>query len=49
MIRWAYQSLLSREPTSAEVYFLLPTFNNGQNIKAVQQSIIIGDEYAGFN
>lgn len=49
MIRWAYSSLLSREPTTIEVYNLLDDFNNGQNIKAVQRAIAISDEYAGFD
>ncbi len=49
MIRWAYSSLLSREPTTIEVYNLLDDFNNGNNIKAVQRAIAISDEYAGFD
>lgn len=48
MIRWAYLGLLSREPTTIEVYNLLDIFNTGNNIKAVQKSILISDEYAGF-
>ncbi|MBL0315231.1 MAG: hypothetical protein IPP69_05400 [Flavobacteriales bacterium] len=49
MIRWCYLSLLSREPTTAEVYTKLSILNNGMNIKALQKSILITDEYAGFN
>lgn len=49
MIRWAYFSLLSREPNSAETYFALQKFNQGNDIKAVQKSILSSDEYAGFN
>jgi hypothetical protein len=49
MIRWAYSSLLSREPQTIEVFNLLDDFNNGENIEAVQKSILITDEYAGFN
>lgn len=48
MIRWAYSSLLSREPQTIEVFNLLDDFNNGENIEAVQISILITDEYAGF-
>jgi hypothetical protein len=48
MIRWTSNSLLSREPTTVEVYNLLPVFNNGQDIKAVQRTILLTDEYAGF-
>ncbi len=49
MIRWAYLALLSREPTSAEVYSQLSVFNAGYNIRAVQKSILTTDEYAGFD
>jgi hypothetical protein len=49
MIRWAYITLLSREPTVVEVYNMMPVYNNGDNIRAVQKSILMSDEYAGFN
>lgn len=49
MIRWCYLSLLSREPSTAEVYSKLSVLINGMNIKAVQKSILITDEYAGFD
>ncbi len=49
MIRWAYLALLSREPSSAEVYTQLSVFNTNYNIRAVQKSILITDEYAGFD
>lgn len=48
MIRWAYSALLSREPSTIEIYNLIGSFTNGQNIKAVQKSILLTDEYAGF-
>ncbi len=48
MIRWAYIALLSREPATAEIFGKLSTYNNGHNIKAIQKSILITDEYAGF-
>lgn len=48
MIRWAYAALLSREPSTSEIFNKLGMYNNGNNIKAVQKSILITDEYAGF-
>ncbi|MBX7050896.1 MAG: hypothetical protein K1X54_02570 [Flavobacteriales bacterium] len=49
LIRWSYLSLLSREPSTTEVYNKLSILNNGMNIRAVQKSILVTDEYAGFN
>lgn len=49
MIRWAFISLLGREPSSVEIYNLIDNFNTGQNIRYVQKSILITDEYAGFD
>ena len=49
MIRWTYFSLLSREPSTAEMYFALESFNPEYDIKSVQKSILVSDEYAGFN
>jgi hypothetical protein len=48
MVRWAYLSLLSREPSSAEIITRLTDFNSGQDIQKVQKKIVISDEYAGF-
>jgi hypothetical protein len=48
MIRWAYLGLLSREPTTAEIYSMQSIYANGHNIRAIQKSILISDEYAGF-
>lgn len=48
MIRWAYLSLIGREPTTVEIVSLIDNFNTGQNIRYVQKSIMISDEYAGF-
>lgn len=48
MIRWVYQSLLGREPGSAEVYAMLPVFNNSNDIREIQTLILVSDEYAGF-
>lgn len=48
MIRWVYLSLLSREPTSDEIYTLTDSFMLTKDIKAVQRRILISAEYAGF-
>lgn len=49
MVRWVYLSLLSREPSTQEVYLLQPDFGNDSNVKTVQQHVLITDEYAGFD
>lgn len=49
MITWAYQSLLSRNPQSHEVFQLAPAFENNQALSEIQQTILISDEYAGFD
>jgi len=49
MIRWAYLQLLSRDALTGEVYNRMDMMNDGYNINAVIQSILITDEYAGFD
>lgn len=49
MIQWAYLSLLSREPSPNEVFNLIGQFQIDLNYPSVQKSILISDEYAGFN
>ncbi len=49
MVIWAYQSLLSRNPTSQEVFIAAETLENNLDFSAVQRTILISDEYAGFN
>jgi len=49
MVIWAYQSLLSRNPTSQEVFTAAETLENTLDFSAVQRTILISDEYAGFN
>ena len=48
-VRWAYNSLLGREPLSGELYALLPVFTTNDNYQAIQKAIVITDEYAGWN
>lgn len=48
MIRWAYQTLLSREATSSEVFNRMSLFGPNHDIQAVQLFILSTDEYAGF-
>jgi len=49
MIRWAYFTLLSREPSTSELYFALQNYNPDNDIRTIQKFIIVSDEYAGFN
>lgn len=48
IIRWAYWSLLAREPSSAETSYLMSDFINDLDMQKVQRQIMISDEYAGF-
>ena len=48
MVVWVYRSLLSREPSTAEVYTYALGFSNTLNIGSVQRAVLISDEYAGF-
>jgi hypothetical protein len=49
MQRWAFLSLLSREPTSQEVWNLSGVFGEDGNLEKLQEEILITDEYAGFD
>lgn len=49
MIIWAYESLLARTPSSNEVFDQVIPFSNNYNFKEVQRTILISDEYAGFD
>ncbi|MEM1217285.1 MAG: hypothetical protein AAGH79_00160 [Bacteroidota bacterium] len=48
LIIWAYQSLLARRPTTEETVQLLDTFYQNNDFEAIQQAIMVTDEYAGF-
>jgi hypothetical protein len=48
MIILVYQQLLSRRPNSAETAALLVDFSEHQDIRLIQQAIMVTDEYAGF-
>ncbi len=47
-IIWCYTSLLSREPTSAELNSELLKYGVDKNLFQLQQRILISDEYANF-
>ncbi len=49
LIRWAYFSLLSREPSTPEIYTMLGKLGSSYNVEEVQKAILITDEYAGFD
>lgn len=48
MIRWAYKSLLAREPLSAEIKTAMDKFVQNRDFQEVQRDILISDEYANF-
>lgn len=48
MIRWAYQSLLSRDARTEEVFSALEEFITTQDFLKVQRQILTSDEYANF-
>ncbi len=48
MVRWAYFTLVQREPQSAEVATALQDFYSSRNLRKVQADIMATDEYAGF-
>lgn len=48
MIRWAYQQLLAREPSTLETFELAADFHATRNFQVIQQTILITDEFAGF-
>ncbi|HIA36748.1 MAG TPA: hypothetical protein EYM84_00455 [Flavobacteriales bacterium] len=49
MLRWLYQTLLAREPSTSEVYSHMTTFFYDHDIQKVQRAILQTDEYANFN
>jgi hypothetical protein len=49
LIRWAYITLLAREPVDSEINTLLYTFTIDKNFQKVQEFIMTSDEYANFN
>ena len=49
IIWWVYQTLLSREPTSKEIYNLMRGFIADQDLQKVQRAVLITDEYANFD
>lgn len=48
MIVWTYKSLLSRNPTTDEIYFHIQDFIQDKDLQKLQRKIVITDEYANF-
>lgn len=48
MIRWAYQGLLARDPSAAEVSVSIEDFFQTNDFQKVQRDILVTDEYARF-
>lgn len=49
IIRWMYNNLIARDPSTQEVYNLMQTFLNDHDVQKVQLHIMQSDEYANFN
>jgi len=47
-VRWAFYTLLQREPTVAELSGILPSYRSSGNLQQVQLEILKSDEYAQF-
>lgn len=47
-IRWAYKTLLAREPDAAEIEAAMQDFYQSKNYQKVQLDIMVTDEYANF-
>ena len=48
LIRWAYSTLLARDPSSAEVYQIMMSFRANKDMELLLRNIIKTDEYANF-
>lgn len=48
LIIWVYQQTLQRFPTTEETFVLLEDFYTKRDIRAIQKSVMITDEYANF-
>ena len=48
LIIWAYQSLLVREPSAAEIQYHMSYFASDKNFQELQIQIMITNEYANF-
>jgi hypothetical protein len=48
MIRWAYKSLLAREPGSTELKSAMDYYYQNRDFQEVQRNILTSDEYANF-
>lgn len=48
MVRWLYQTFLSRQPTNQELSSVVPAFHTEKNLLKTQRNILKSDEYANF-
>ncbi|MCB1148082.1 MAG: hypothetical protein KDK38_14875 [Leptospiraceae bacterium] len=49
MVRWAFQTLLAREPVTYESFTLGNDFSAEYNLQELQKELLKSDEYAGFD
>lgn len=48
MVRWAYLTLIGREPGTQEIYNVMEEFYTSRDLQKVQENILATDEYAHF-
>ena len=48
MVRWVYQTFLSRQPTNQELSSVTQSFYNEKKLPTIQRNILKSDEYANF-
>lgn len=48
MVRWAYLTLIGREPVTQEIYNVMEDFYLSKDLQKVQENILATDEYAHF-
>ncbi len=48
VVKWAFRTLLQRDPTTEETYDALVDFYNTKDLQKVQLDIMLTDEYANF-
>ena len=49
VVKWLYQTLLAREPSTTEVVGHMETFYVDHDVQKLQRNIMATDEYANFN
>jgi hypothetical protein len=48
MIKWAYLTLVGREPSTQETFNMMDSYFKTGDFQLVQENILVTDEYAHF-